>query len=353
MAIPSVLLKTPLTANTGYGNDGFALARGFHQHGLDVVLMPSEVVPPIPMSVAMLLVKAPNLNFDFLVQHIEPKSLGLVDGEHRMSGTKKIGWSMWEFTDLPADVSENLAERLKTLDALFVYDTVSAEAFRPYTEAAGIPLRVLQGGFWSSDWVRQAGDPERDWEAPFRFIMAGQLHSRKNPMAAVQAYSRLLEDGYEGQIEMHLKTNVRYLHPAMEQAYAGLRIFYEVWSHDQMRNFYQQGHCYVAPSWGEGKCLPALEAAATGIPSIHSDFGGFQQWSSSEWAWPIPGTVAEHAGGMGSFRIDADALYEAMKHAVENRAEVRRKGEMAQRMIPAQCDWSRVIQRFFDMAATI
>lgn len=349
MAIKSVLLKTPLTTTTGYGNDGCSLARSFHTRGMDTVLMPNLVIPPIPMPVAMLLVKAPNLDFDYVIQHIDPQQIGL-EGEKRLPG-KKIAWSMWEFTRMDPKIAETLTERLQDFDALFVYDEVSYEAFQPHAEEAGIPLKILQGGFWSEDWMRKPGDPERDWSeaTPFRFVMSGALHQRKNPFAAISAYQRLLEDGYSGKIELHLKTVTRTLHPGLEDHNPGLRIFYEMWPPTQMRHFYQQAHCVLAPSWGEGKHLPGLEAAVTGIPTIHSDFGGFRQWGSSEWSYAVPGLLDTHDGYMPSFRVDVDALYKTMKHAVDNRSEVRRKGELASRMIPAQCDWARVTQRFLDM----
>ena len=347
MPVSTVLLKTPLHAYTGYGNDGFALTRAFAQFGLDVRLSPTSVEPPLPMGVATMLVKAPEPDYNYMVHHIDPMSLGLTDGLKRLTA-KKIAWSMWEFTKLAPEIAETMTERLEGYDLLVAYDEVSAEAFEPHATEAGVSMKVLQGGYWSEDWKTEKLTLRDPYDETFRFIMAGQLHQRKNPYAAINAFNRLRAEGLD--VELHLKTNIRFLHPAMEERYPGLKIFYDSWSHEQMREFYAGAHCYVAPSWGEGKNLPALESATMGVPSIYSDFGGHRQWGSSEWGWPIKGTLACHDGlDMPSFRVDEDALYEAMKEAATNRSLTQEKGRMASMLIPAQCDWMNVIRRFMDL----
>lgn len=690
----SLLIKSPFSANLGYGHDGFALARTFYEAGLDVHLNPTDVVPPIPMGVAKLLVKEPPPKFDYLVHHVWPGALGLDEGEQHAS-PRRIAWTMWEFLELTDELAETMTKKLSGYTDLLVYDEVSAEAMRPYAEEAGVPMRIIQGGYLPDEWEFDAS--RRDWSGPFRFIMVGQLHaqpldakvltptgwvrmgdiapgvllvdpeggfqkveevsprsiapvfkvrfsdgsftrctgdhlwlvdqkrqrkpyaahgtsakfrnewepwttqqildrglvgnganwrfrvpipridfepvdlpldpyllgvllgdgyapyggsieltcaeaclldevvkvlpdgvtvhhgggykyrltgrhpvasqkgvqssvvgcvldglglrgktcphkfvpsmflyadeesrksllaglldtdgwvtpsgagfasssralvdamvflvrslggqayvsekltsrkpsrevrltlpfnpfrmerkrllwlggmgvqdllsrkivsiepdgeaevqcllvsgkshtyvtddlivthnSRKNPFAAIAAFNELRKDHED--VELHLKTSLRVFHPSMEQAYPGLKIHYAIWSHQQMYDFYANAHCYVAPSWGEGKNLPALEAQTMGIPVIYSDFGGHRQWGSAEFGWPVAGTLGEHEG-MRSLRVDARALYEAMREAVEDRAETRRKGLLAQQIIPAQCSWTQAVQRVLD-----
>lgn len=340
----TALLKIPLTYNTGYGNDGFSLSRALHQAGLDVRLLPTSVLPPLPMGVAQLLVKPLDVDVDYLIHHVDPESLGLTDGEKR-SPSKKIAWSMWEFTGLTKAISEDFAERLDGYDLLLAYDTVSAEAFRPYAEKAGVPIKILQGGFWAEDWQWDAR--ERNWDGPFRFGMVGVLNERKNPFAAIKAFEEVHEEFPD--TELHLKNIVQTLHPALEQRYPGLKIHYELWPQERLKEFYKTLHTYVAPSWGEGKNLPALESQAMGLPVIYSDFGGHRQWGSSDYGWPVCGTLEEHLPGMGSIRVDHDALVAAMKEAVRNRSETRNKGMVASRTIPSLCDWSGVVQRLLQI----
>lgn len=339
----TVLLKIPLSAGKGYGHDGFSLSRALTVAGCDVRLLPTDVTPPLPMPVAQLLVKDLNVDFDYLIHHVDPHSLGLTEGEKRLPA-KKIAWTMWEYSGFPAEIAETLAERLDGYDLLFVYDEVSAGALRPFAEAAGVPMRVLQGGYFADEY---RGDlSQRDWAGPFRFCMVGQLGPRKNPHVAIRAFEKVREK--HPTAELHLKTNVRTLHPAMEKHNPGLKIHYELWSPERLQDFYLNSHCYVAPSWGEGKNLPALEAMTTGIPVIYSAIGGHLQWGTSDVGWPVGGTIEEHEPGLGSLRVDQEALTEAMLEAIESPSETRRKGEVASRLIPAMCDWSVVVRKLLE-----
>lgn len=344
MGQPAVLLKTPLTANTGYGNDGFSLARGFYEAGLDVRLLPTAVIPPVPPGVAQLMVKSLNAEFDYLIHHVDPDQLGLSAGEQRIPG-KKIAWSMWEYLNYP-DPEGDFAERLKGYDLFLAYDEVSRHAFEPFCEQAGVPIKILQGGIWADDWEYDLR--KRDWTGTFRFGMVGQLHHRKNPFAAIKAFYEVHEEFPD--TELHLKTTTQTLHPSIEDHNPGVKIHYELWPHERLHAFYQTIHCYVAPSWGEGKNLPALEAQLMGVPAIYSDFGGHRQWGSSETGWPVSGKLSDHQPGLTSMRVDHEALVAVMKEAVRDRAKTRQKGEKASRLIPAQSDWGSVIRRLLAIA---
>lgn len=343
--VDTILLKTPLSYGSGYGNDGFALSRSLHQAGVDVRLEPTVVVPPIPMGVAQLLVKPLQVELDYLIHHIDPQNCKLSEGQRGIP-VKKILWSMWEYNSMGEKLGPVFTEMIQGYDLILAYDEVSAQAFRPHADELGIPIKILQGGYWSEDW--QYDNRERVWGPDvFRFGMAGVLSSRKNPFAAIHAFEEVREEFPH--VELHLKNNVRTLHPAMEQRYPGLKIHYDTWDHDQMRAFYAGLHTYVAPSWGEGKNLPALESQTMGVPVIYSDFGGHRQWGSKETGWPISGNLETHADGLESFRVDHDELVAAMKEAVRDWQKTKRMGEQAARSIQDMCDWSVVTRRLLQM----
>lgn len=340
MGTQIVFLKTPLCANTGYGHDGFHMTRAFAELGWDVRLIPVSVVPPIPMGIAQMLVKGLDVSPDLFIHHVDPGIIGLTDGEKTLP-CKKIAWTMWEFTNLTDELAEGMVERLDGYDLLCVYDEISKQSLAPFAEKAGVPIKVIQGGYWAEE--TKVDPRSREWDGPFRFCMVGQLHLRKNPFAAINAMEEVVKEFPDA--ELHLKTTVRSLHPAMMDHRPWLKIHYELWPRPQLLEFYQQMHCYVAPSWGEGKNLPAMEAMTTGIPVIYSDFGGHRQWGSSEVGWPVGGELQAHEGELFSMRVDHDELVKAMKEAAGNRTETRRKGEAAARLIPPMCDWSAVLKR--------
>ena len=71
-----VLLKTPMSVYTGYGNDGIGIARALMRSGADVYLQPTHVDAPLPEDIAMLLTKRLVAPFDLMIHHVDPAQLG-------------------------------------------------------------------------------------------------------------------------------------------------------------------------------------------------------------------------------------------------------------------------------------
>lgn len=342
-----VLLKTPINPSTGYGNDGIALASELFEINSDVHLEPLHVGIPLPPNVAALFTKQrplPGNNFDVTINHIDPSQLEIPDRLFQIS-RKTVAWTMWEFTSFGQEAfTSDLRKRLDNFDLLLAYDNNTKQCLAEYADEDRIA--VLQGGYDSKLWTSTREDPERDWNGTFRFCMVGALNQRKNPFASIDAFNLLKRrHGKNFDAELHLKTVSPGLMPQMEQAYPGLKIHYESWDQPRLKQFYFGMNCLLAPSWGEGKNLPALEAQTTGCPVIASDFGGHQQWLNPDLNYAVSGPMVEHKPGQASMRVDVEQLADTMWHVYNNRAEAKIKGERASLTIPGQCDWSRVVER--------
>src|SRR6266566_7901501 len=176
------LVKTPLSAYSGYGQDGIGILRALMNAGHDVYIQPMHVDAPLPFDVARLLTRRLVAPFDVLLHHTDPGQLMLTP-EARRAAKVTVAWTMWETSTL--DNLKNrrlLPKKLKSYDLILGYDSVCAEAFRPYVRTS--KLEILQGGFWPEDWKYV----ERNWFSDrFGFCMVGQLHERKDPFAAIQA----------------------------------------------------------------------------------------------------------------------------------------------------------------------
>lgn len=348
MALTSerVLLKTPLNPTSGYGKDGILLAEGLEKAGAEVHLEPRNVQVPLTTLTAGMLTRPRPPHFETAVVHDYPGEIAFPPRMPQFAN-KIVGWTMYEFLGFGEDheMTKDLEKRIAPLDLLLVYDEVSRTAMAEYYDPDNI--QILQGGYDSEAWVPKGEEVgSRDWGGTFRFVMNGTMNRRKNPFAAITAFKQLKDEyGDQFDAELHMKTTSMALHPDMEKWCPGLKIHYETWSDKQIKNFYLKSHCLLAPSWGEGKNLPALEAQTTGCPAMVSDFGGHKQWANADYTYLLPGTIDEHAPGQGSFRVDEDVMAEMMWHVYNNRAEARLMGERAARAIPAQCDWAVVIER--------
>lgn len=343
------LLSTSLSPWTGYGNDGLALSLALSEGKHEVALLPRHVSTPLPAKVAALLTRAVEGPYDMLLDHVDPGASGMSHIPRDVARHKAL-WSMWEFRGLAPDLIEDgVAKRLQTYDTVVCYDEVTREAFQPHLRDDQRVL-IQQGGYDASLW-----DPEgeiralRSWGGTFRFAMLGALNDRKNPWAAIKAFSLLKErhgDAFDA--ELHLKTVHRSLHPGIEDRYPGVKIHYETWSLAQVQAFYALCHVYVAPSWGEGKNLPAIEAQATGMACLATNFGGHAQWMPHTGAFDIPFVEAEHVPGMASARADVEGLADRMWSLYSDRSRAREQGALAARTLPSLMDWSVVVRRLED-----
>jgi len=348
-----VLLSIPLSPYSGYGNDGIGLARAFMRWGADVYLSPSVVQAPLPEDVAKLLTKRLEPPFDLIINHHDPAALKSSE-TMRSSTDCLVAWTMWEYSNfgnLPG--RSKLKKNLKEFDILIGYDQVSSDCLREYARKDQKVL-TIQGGFTPEDWPKAEGrnwhEVAQDGSERFGFCMVGQLHMRKDPFVAIQAFQELKNDPnieFEG-AELHLKTNLPGLHSAMEDVIPKLRIHYAMWPDEVLRKFYESQHVLLAPSRGEGKNMPALEMQSTGGAVIATNWGGHTQWLDSSYSYPLNYELApvdEDSPNTYNARASLEHLKELMLHAYQNRDEVKRKGDLASRVIPKMCSWDAVVER--------
>lgn len=349
-----VLVKGPASQYTGYGSDTLGLVKALLNYGADVYLQPTHVDPPLPPEIAGLLTRTLEAPFDLCIHHTDPGQLELTESSRRAS-VVNVAWTMWEYSSLDNLKSRrSLSKNLSQYDLVLGYDQISEGALAPYVEraqkvrkSAHPVLSSLQGGYWSSLWK----PVERDWTSPrFGFIMLGQLHDRKDPFLAFQAFQELKQE-YPVEFEpatLSMKTNIKSLHPAMEIVVPKFRIFYDVWPMSTIKEFYAANHVLLAPSRGEGKNLPALEFMSTGGAVIATNWGGMSSWMSPQYAYPLEYTLRPIDGGHPECmqaRASKDHLKALMLHAFRNRAEVKHKAEVASNVIPMSMDWSVVVQQ--------
>lgn len=344
----SVLFRCALDTVSGYGNDGVGIARALHRMGVETHLSPVQVTPPIPEEVAMLLTQFPDPPFDAALIHVDPAQMSIYPGTRRAC-TLAVAWTMWEYESLDPEIGPKFREAMEDFDVLLSYDEVTLSALAPWVPPHLKDQHwVLQGGYEADDWPYQ----ERDWSGTFRYCMVGQLHDRKDPFAAIAAFNRLKQkhgDAFDATLE--LKTNIPGLHSSLEQAYPGVKVHYAWWSQKTLLEFYGRCHAYVAPSRGEGKNVPALEAQTTGIPVIGTNWGGHTVWMREEWSYPLKYRRARSSNGLFGVQVDPDHLEEQMWAAYTDRATCKEKGWKASQGIPAMCDWGSVMVRFREMVS--
>jgi glycosyltransferase involved in cell wall biosynthesis len=359
-----VLLKTPFSQYSGYGNDGFGLLRALHEWGCDVYPQPVWVDVPIPRDLLGLFSKTLTGPFDLTINHWDPAHLEITREAREMCRVA-VAWTMWEFSGGPGrdgkgvsglvphcDRRSSLRRRLKFFDMVLGYDQVSVEAFRDFTPRH-VKLGALQGGYEARDWK----PVERDWFGErFQFAMHGALNARKQPWLAIEAFNQLkFEKGEEfAGATFALHTSMPGdIFPELNTPFAPQRIkvFVESFDKPTLDDFYAQAHCLLAPSRGEGKNLPALEFMTTGGVVAATNYAGHTQWIGGDYAYPLEyeltPTFPDKPWGAHDAKVSLEHLKETIWHIYTHRGEAKRKAELAAEVIPKMCDWPVVLENFF------
>lgn len=355
MVVLRVLVKAAYSIYSGYGKDSLGLTKALMAAGCDVYLDPVVMTPPLPQEIADLMTKPLQAPFDLLIHHVDPGAMGLEQHTWRAAKTR-VAWTMWERSSLDNLNNKNtLRKRFNgAYDLLLAYDQTTQAAFEPWMKRSRSftelpPVGLLQGGYDPSEW----SFVERDWAKDrFIFCMVGQLHERKDPWVAIEAFRELKEQFPEEfePAELMLKTNVMGLHPGIEDLVPKLKIFYDVWPPEQLKAFYEQTNCLLAPSRGEGKNLPALEMMSTGGAVIATNWGGHTGWMNSEYAYPLNYTLVPPDPKFPDCmeaRASKEHLKELMLRVFRDRSETRRKGEIASNVIPQMMSWNKVVDDLF------
>lgn len=353
-----VLLKSPFSQFSGYGQDGLGLARALHKWGCDVYLQPTWIDVPVPQDLLPLLTKTLVPPFDLIINHWDPDNLGIAV-EARQCARMAVAWTMWEFAPGPTGISglvphsrfhSSLRERLKWYDLVLGYDDVTMGSLAPYIPD-GVAMGQLIGGYESSEWKYA----QRDWHGEFMFGMHGALNNRKQPYLTLQAFLALKEEHPEefASARLAFHTTVPPLFPELNEILKDRRVkvFFDMWDHDTLQDFYASCHCLVYPSRGEGKNVPCLEHMTTGGVVIHTNYGGPQQWLRDDMSYPLKYEmvpVFEKYPNAAHWAAPAQQdLQDLMWHVFTHRDEARLKGDLAAKLIPSQLDWAFVAEDLF------
>ena len=348
-----VLVKSPFSIFSGYGNDGYGMVRALVKWGCDVYVQPTWLDVPVPPDLLRLFSKPLEPPFDLTINHWDPSNL-LMEEPARRCTRVAVAWTMWEFTKLApiCPRRKNLRKRIQWFDLILGYDDVSVQALRPYI-AEHQAIAKLQGGYESADWKYM----ERDWTGErFGFGMHGALNNRKAPMTVIQAFQNLKAEHPEefapATLALHT-TTPGPLFPELNEILAPqkIRVFVGVWPQETVTNFYKSCHALVYPSQGEGKNLPALEHLTTGGTVIATNHSGHTEWLGEHLGYPLPFSLVpvlpESPRGARSALVSVQAVRDAMWHVFTHRDEARERGRMGSDIIPKQCDWMVVVENLF------
>jgi glycosyltransferase involved in cell wall biosynthesis len=346
-----VLLRANLNQFTGYGRDGVGLVQALLERGHDVRLLPMDVMPPLPRELAGLLCLPVDGPFDLALHHSEME-VSVLSLKWAARSRCNVLWNMWGWDTTP-DLPwvESYDEHTQYFDHLLVYDEHSAAAITPHVRD---PERVgvLLGGYASKDWADPepiastwlSKPPEAPTDPTFTFAMNGRLSIAKGVYTVYSAFQTMLENHDAPDARLVMRSTVPVFPPSAE-LHPQVHVEVGQWLPKDLGDFYRSVDCLVSPSWAEAKNLPPIEALTCGTPVILSDIPGHRGWATSDMVTFVPAPRRTLSPGYDGGFVDPEDLAEAMWLHYTQRAEQKRKAQLAARTLPAMLDWSRCLER--------
>jgi glycosyltransferase involved in cell wall biosynthesis len=197
---------------------------------------------------------------------------------------------------------------------------------------------------------------EREFNTPFIFLfVAVEINdARKNATGLVSAFCKAFEGNPD--VELWIKTKTRWNWPVPEDD--NIVIIEGEATQEEMNEFMEKANCFVFPTKGEGFGLPPLEAMATGLPVIATNYSAMTEYLSPEVAYLLDikymedidqraqtssGSHNYHVGtfgeGIGQWAIpDEEHLAQLMVEVYENYDEASVRGFNAYKMV--QQEWT-------------
>ncbi len=226
----------------------------------------------------------PTTGCDVCIQHTLPhlysydgryKNIGCIDVES--SHFKESGWQ----------------HHINLMDELWV-PTVSV---KNACLKSGVkkPIKMAPHSLDVSQYKENGGNKIQQLLSTFNFVFVGEFVERKNLKVLVQAFH--MEFDFHEPVNLFIKTSkvsLPEIQQHIEHIKSGLKIrktYKEeviVTGMLEWINYiavFAQCHSFVMPSKGEGFCIPALEAMALGIPVIHTEETGMDDFCVGT---PIP-----------------------------------------------------------------
>jgi len=190
-------------------------------------------------------------------------------GFTRIPGKFNVLFTMYEGQIIPKD----WIEPINRADLLIVPCEHNKYIFANYFKG---PIEVCQEGYDPDvfEMVNRT-EPAYTPEDPFRFLWVGASNPRKGYQHIIEAWAlfwKRFPHEHDNSVLVMKTTQIgreeRVVHT--DNVYIDTRDY----SLENLKTLYEVSHAFLFPTMGEGWGLTLMEAAATGLPCIYTDFSG-------------------------------------------------------------------------------
>jgi len=269
-------------------------------------------------------------------------------GQFRKKMAQRVfGYTPWETTKVPL----SWVPRMNEMEAMFTTCEQNKECF--INSGVKVPVYVYHHGINPEKYPYI----ERPKDNCFAFGTLGRLSVRKGTDLLIKAFKE--EFKTEQDVALILKSSDAFI-PFGEIIQNDERIIIigEVYSHQQKLDLLKKMDCFVFPSRGEGFGLPPLEAMATGLPCIMTNWSGLKDFGDKKDTLLLDYKLVDaenftkdiYKEDCGQWaEPDFEDLKRKMRWAYEHRSKLKEMGRQASKRIHKEWTWEKVTNDFIEI----
>lgn len=273
-----------------------------------------------------------------------------------LPGSTKIGWVTWETTEIP----QPFRIALTKFDVLWVPSTFCKQLLERALGDDGPPINVVPEGVDSSTFYPpEIPRPKRP--NPFQFLSVGKWEQRKAHDIVIRAYLKAFRSQSDVELILRLTSSMKddfriqmELETLLQEISPDERPLVRLSPPEPFPMFaqtYRNAHAFVLATRGEAWGLPILEAIASGLPCIVTEYGGHLDFCSHENVFFVPPKKLvpvqdpvyfppHYDWGLWA-EPDVDHFAEVMRFVWEDYGYAQQRANLACRDAVAQWTWER------------
>ena len=255
----------------------------------------------------------------------------------------KIGYTMVENTE----VGKKWVDYINGMNACFVPSKFLVKVFKD--SGVTVPVYPVKQGINPKNY-HYFDRPKRN---TFVFGTCGWLDDRKNWKEMVTAFTS--EFSTDEPVELWLK-NSNNTFGWESPVDPRVKFIDELWSFEQMSQFYKDLDCFMFISRAEGAGMPPREAMATGLPVILTNWSGLADVSDKEYNYPIdPVSIdlqdfrKENSQPGYHAKVDIQEIMYWMRYVYEHQNEAKEKGKKASKWMHKEWLWNVCAREMLDI----
>ena len=266
-------------------------------------------------------------------------------------GRKTIAYTVWETTRIPHDK----LRCLDRVDEIWIPTSWGKRILIDNGVAAG-KIRVVPEGVDTEFFKPLPREDTGLRRAPFKFLYVGKWEERKGVKDLVRSFCDEFSPDEDVELVLHCyspsfsRSDPDYEVQKLNTSSHPITVSAAPLPAVALSRLYTLCDAFVLPTKAEGWGLPIMEAMASGLPVIVTDYSAHTEFATPDNAYLVkvekmmevndPVWFHPHINYGQWAQPDLDHLKQLMRHVYENRDEARQKGLNARKSVVENWTWA-------------